>query len=82
MNNNKNLFISKIKEYLNSLNAYYVLVEDDNNYETNLLYVQKQKCITYYKFKLTYNNNLYVLFNHKDIRYNNLYDIYNEYYKK
>ena len=80
LNNKKNLFINNIKEYLNSLNVYFIIIEDNDDYEINLSYIQKQKCIIYYKFKIDNINNIYVLFNHKDIRYNKLYDYYNNLY--
>lgn len=77
-NNQKKIFIDNVKKYLNTINAYFIILERDDNYEINLSYIQKQKCIIYYKFKISNNNNIYILFNHNDIRYNKLYDIYNE----
>lgn len=69
MNNKK---IKEIIEYLNDIKCNYKLIIDDN-YENEIIYDQKRKHITYYKF-----DDIIVIFYNNDIRYNKLYDIINK----
>lgn len=71
-----NTLIKLFTDYIQTLDcAYKIVLSNDAKYENTLSVVRKY--ISYYRFEID-NKYLFVIFDDKDVRYDKLYDIYND----